>query len=288
MKKITVSPNAVVYDLPLLVAIQEGFMADEGLDVELPHRSQTDNSDPNAFLRQKESMFEESASQFYNACEWGCIIRTFDSERSGRIIAKRSAVSDAAITVLGDSEIHRPEDLPGRPIAISQNSGIYYMAYKMLEGFMPRDQINLVHLGAGRDRYTALFDRSVDAAILVEPYLSLAEKHGARAIAEAYFVGEEVTGNNVDDETVAGYLRALGRAAEKLTEDPRKYVHLLIEGEELTGEISPDEVRVDRLRYVKPEPYTQSEFESSYRWMLERGMITEGARYEDLVATVSP
>ena len=287
MKKITVSPNAVVYDLPLLVAIQEGFMADEGLDVELPHRSQTDNSDPNAFLRQKESMFEESASQFYNACECGCIIRTFDSERSGRIIAKRSAVSDAAITVLGDSEIHRPEDLPGRPIAISQNSGIYYMAYKMLEGFMPRDQINLVHLGAGRDRYTALFDRSVDAAILVEPYLSLAEKHGARTIAEAYFVGEEVTDNNVDDETVAGYLRALGRAAEKLTEDPRKYVHLLIEGEELTGEISPDEVRVDRLRYVKPEPYTQSEFETSYRWMLERGMITGGARYEDLVATVS-
>ena len=262
-------------------------MAEEGLDVELPHRSQTNNSDSNVFLRQKESMFEENASQFYNACEWGCIIRTFDSERSGRIIAKRSAVSDAAITVLGDSEIQRPEDLPGRPIAISQNSGIYYMAYKMLEGFMPRDQINLVHLGAGRDRYNALFDRSVDAAILVEPYLSLAEKHGARTIAEAYFVGEEVTGNNVDNETVAGYLRALGRAAEKLTEDPRKYVHLLIDGEELTGEISPDEVRVDRLRYVKPEPYTQSEFETSYQWMLERGMITEGARYEDLVATVS-
>ena len=42
-----------------------------------------------------------------------------------------------------------------------------------------------------------------------------------------------------------------------------------------------------RLRYVKPEPYTQSEFETSYQWMLERGMITEGARYEDLVATVS-
>ena len=287
MKKIIVSPNAVVYDLPLLVAIQEGFMADEGLDVELPHRSQTDNSDHNVFLRQKEGMFEESASQFYNACEWGCIIRTFDSERSGRIIAKRSAVSDAAITVLGDSEIHRPEDLPGRPIAISQNSGIYYMAYKMLEGFMPRDQINLVHLGAGRDRYAALFDGSVDAAILVEPYLSLAEKHGARTIAEAYFVGEEVTGSDVDDETVASYLRALGRAAEKLTEDPRKYVHLLIEGEELTEEISPDEVRVDRLRYIKPEPYTQSEFEASYQWMLERGMITEGARYEDLVATVS-
>ena len=156
-----------------------------------------------------------------------------------------------------------------------------------VEGFMPRDQINLVHIGAGRDRYNALFDGSVDAVFFVEPYLSLAEKHGARTIAEAYFIGEEMAGNDVDGETVTHYLRALGKAAEKISRDPRKYVHLLIEGEGLTGELSPAEVRVDRLRYVKPEPYTHSEFEVSYRWMLERGMISGEARYEDVVATVS-
>ena len=60
-----------------------------------------------------------------------------------------------------------------------------------------------------------------------------------------------------------------------------------IEGEELTGELSPDEVRIERLHYVEPRPYTREEFEASYRWMQERGMIAAGGRYENLVTTVS-
>ena len=161
------------------------------------------------------------------------------------------------------------------------------MGYRMLEGFLPRDQINLVHVGDPPARYKALVEGTVDTAILLEPYISLAEKHGSRTIMESYYQGEEVASEDVDQETVAAYLRALSRAVKRINQDLRGHVHLIIEGEELTGELSPDEVRIERLHYVEPRPYTREEFEASYRWMQERGMIAAGGRYENLVTTVS-
>ena len=287
LKKLTLSPNIIVEDLPLMVAMQEGFLAEEGIEAVLPHRSQRDNSDRDMFQRQKEYMFEQNQSQIYNACEWGCIVRSFESKRGGRIISKRCSITNIAIVVPKGSELHRPEDLAGRSIAISWNTGVHYMAYRMLEGFIPRDDINIVHVGDPPARHKALVEHDVDASILVEPYISLAEKHGARSIIEAYMVGEEVASQDLDQETIAAYLRALSKAVTKINEHPRKYAHILIEHEELAGKLTPEEVRIERLLYVEPQPYTREEFEASNRWMQERGMIGEGARFEDLVATAT-
>ena len=64
LTKVTIAPNVVLDDLPLIVAIQEGFLAEEGIEAVLPHRSQQDNSTQDMFQRRKEGMFEEGKSQF--------------------------------------------------------------------------------------------------------------------------------------------------------------------------------------------------------------------------------
>src|SRR4030081_544677 len=53
---------------------------------------------------------------------------------------------------------------------------------RLLEGFMARDDIKVVHLGQAALRYQAMMNGTVDAAMLMEPFIALAEKHGCYEI----------------------------------------------------------------------------------------------------------
>lgn len=84
-KKIINEYSQAVFNLPWLVAEEEGFFSEEGLEVEFIRANERDASlPPEADPTQvdpfwRHAPFEDLAAQSFNACEWGQIRRSHDS-----------------------------------------------------------------------------------------------------------------------------------------------------------------------------------------------------------------
>jgi NitT/TauT family transport system substrate-binding protein len=251
LKTLVLGPNGPTYDLPGLVAQELGFFAEEGLDVQYVEKK-TDEFQALALAdRQKERLFDQGQVQVFNACEWGCLRRVERAEHPGWMIAKRPLLQTQCLAVGPDLNVTCPEDLAGRRIGVSWETGGHYMTLKMLEGFVPRDEINVVHAGFHDQRLAALLDGSLEAAVLPEPFVSVAEKAGFKVMAEAVFRGGEVVNDELDADTVRGLMRGLRRAVAAINADLPKYRRRILE-QEHPGPISYDEVRWDRIAFVNP------------------------------------
>jgi NitT/TauT family transport system substrate-binding protein len=154
----------------------------------------------------------------------------------------------------------------------------------MLEGFLARDEIKVLHIPVTAHRYKALLEGSVEAITVQEPWTSLAEKKGCKLISEAYCVGSEVASPDIDAETYAAIDRAIRNAVRLINADVKKYLHYLIADvpPEL-GSLTPEDFHLPRLRYVDPVPYPLDEFDRAYQWMLSWNLIEAGATFDHVV-----
>jgi NitT/TauT family transport system substrate-binding protein len=221
----------------------------------------------------------------FNVCEWGAIKRTAVEGRSraGVIIGFRESVTAMGIVARKDAGILRPEDLAGVPVAVQEHTGSHYMAVRMLEGFVPRDEIQTVHVGGPLARLRALLDGSVQAATLMEPFLSYAEKDGY-LITLAYYNGLLVAPEDYDPSKFERLQGIVAQAVDLINADTKKYAPLLLNDlpADLRAQMSLDDLHVERLRYVHARPYTAREYERSAAWMVDWGLLPEGAHPERL------
>jgi NitT/TauT family transport system substrate-binding protein len=292
MQKVTNEFSQAVFNLPWLVAQAEGLFAQENIDVEFSRARAWDatcapEADPrkvNPFWRH--APFEEQAAVAFNACEWGQIRRSQQSTVGGKIVNLRPAIACQAIFARPDSPLTHPQALRHKTIAVNFHAGSHYLTLQMLEGFLERQAIKVVHLGEAQLRYQAMMDGTVDAATLMEPYIALAEKHGCQMILEGFYIGSEMLAPQLDAETVAGLRRAITKAVHLINRDKRQYLpHIIADVPAELGPLSPDDFHLPRLRYVEPRPYPVEEFERTYQWMRSWDLIPEGAAYDSLVDT---
>ncbi len=196
LKKVKTSMMNAIHDLPLLVARDESFFRDEGLEVDVlvtPGSGQH-NSDDRAlkddiFKRGLEATYDQGECDQFRMCEWGIMKRSVETIqeknlRPAKIVALGSAMSSFAIVVDPRSSIYEPEQLKNVPIAVSQFNGSHFTMLKMMEGFIKRDEIKIANHGTHRQRMEAVMSGKVKAASLQEPWISVAEAKGARVIME--------------------------------------------------------------------------------------------------------
>ena len=292
-KKVKASMMTAIHDLPLLVARDEGFFADQGLDVEIvktpgtgqrgaDHQALRDN----IFKRTMESLYEQGECDQFRMCEWGIMKRAVESQvegghRPAKIVALGSAMSSFAIVVEPKSRIYEPEQLKNKPIAVSPFNGSHFTMLKMLEGFLKRDQIKWVNAGTHEERMNALRKGDVAAVSLMEPWISVAEKEGLRVIIESHSTRSEAAGDELDGPTLRKMFVAEAEAADAIQRDPGKYAHYLVE--EAGGLLAPKELRLSRILNAPPEPYTRERFDHTYQWTLDWGLVAPGATYENTV-----
>ena len=103
------------------VAMQEGFFAAEGLDVEFDWKTfrgtQSSWKDLQYFQRPQDRPYtEDKTDVIQGACVWGSICNA--SAGMGRFVAEAYGDSPWAIFVRPDSKIHRPQDLRNVPVAV--------------------------------------------------------------------------------------------------------------------------------------------------------------------------
>ena len=84
--------------------------------------------------------------------------------------------------VRGDSNHYYPGTLGNQPVAVQFHAGSHYVAIRLLSGYIPEEKLKLVHYGSPQHRFEALMNGEVAAATLMEPWITLAEKVGCRAV----------------------------------------------------------------------------------------------------------
>src|ERR671936_1738602 len=174
-----------VHDLPVLVARDEGYFKDEGLDVEFvttPGMAQVTTSHfvkfDSVFDRPLDSVYNEGGIDQYRMCEWGIMKRAVEANAQGlrgrKIVALGASMSKFAIVVHPDSKIYEPEMLKDKPIAVTPNNGSEFTTLKMMVGFLEAKHVKRVNVGSMVKRLEPVRDGRVAAASVTEPWISVA------------------------------------------------------------------------------------------------------------------
>ena len=293
MTKVRASMMNAIHDLPLLVARDEGYFRDQGLDVEIirtPGSGQR-NSDhqalrPNVFDRTMEALYDKGACDQFRMCEWGVMKRAVESNvesghRPAKIVALGSAMSTFALVVDPNFGIYEPEQLKDKPIGVSPFNGSHFTTLKLLEGFLRREQIKTVFAGTMKERIDALSRGEVAAVSLMEPWISVAEKRGLRVLMESHSTRSEAAGDELDGPTLAKMFRAEAEAAKAIQKDPARHARYLVE--EAGGLLELKDLDLARILNAPPEPYTRERFQHTYEWTLGWKLVPPGATYENTV-----
>ena len=281
-----------VHDLPVLVARDEGFFKDEGLDIDFvttPGMAQVSTKHfvkfDSIFDRPLDSTYNEGGIDTYRMCEWGIMKRAVEANTEGlrprKIVALGAAMSSFAIVVARDSKAYEPEMLKNVPIAVTPNNGSHFTTLKIMEGFLPKEHIKTTTAGSMPKRIEALREAKVGAISLMEPWISYAQKLGLRILIESHSTRSEAAGDDLDSKTLAAMFRAQARAVELLERDPRPYVKYLVA--ETGGLLEPHEFQHWRLLNAPPQPYTRERWEDTYNWTVGWNMTVPGATFENTV-----
>jgi NitT/TauT family transport system substrate-binding protein len=291
-KKPQIAIMNAVHDLPVLVARDEGFFRDEGLDVEFvttPGMAQVTTSHlvkfDSVFDRPLDSAYNDGGIDQYRMCEWGIMKRAVEANHEGlrgrKIVALGASMSSFAIVVARESNFYEPEQLKDKAIAVTPNNGSHFTTLKMMEGFLTPEHIKTTTAGSMPKRIEALRQGKVAAVSLMEPWISVAQKQGLRILIESHSTRSEAAGDDLDGPTLAAMFRAQARAVEILDKDPTPYVHYFIR--ETGGLLEPRELQTWRLLHAAPQPYTRERFDDTYNWTVKWNMTVPGATYETVV-----
>ncbi len=281
-----------VHDLPVLVARDQGFFKDEGLDLDFvttPGMAQVTTTHlvkfDSIFDRPLDSVYNDGGIDQYRMCEWGIMKRAVEAEaghlRGRKIVALGASMSKFAIVVSRDSKYYEPEMLKDQAIAVTPNNGSHFTTLKIMEGFLAPEHIKTVHSGSMLKRLEAVQSAKVAAASLMEPWISVAQKRGLRILVESHSTRSEAAGDDLDGPTLKKMFRAQARAVELIEKDPTPFVHYLIA--ETGGLLEPHELQTWRLLHAPPQPYTRERFDDTYRWTLKWNRVVPGATYENIV-----
>src|SRR5437660_6250492 len=263
-RTIRLQSDSNAHDGPWRVAVEQGFFAQEGLDV-VYHEDNprgTDGRVKDFSSRWKERQLQRGTLEVYPVCEWGAIERVQQLGR-GKIIGLDATVRTGAIMVRKDSRVQTLAELRNVPIAVTWHAGTFYAAIEVMEAAgVPFAEIKLEHAA---DRLDALLSGRNEAAALMEPLVSRALAAGCRKIAELRWRGGIVAGQDIDAETAEKLRRALNRAIEWLRQNEDR------SRAELLRDLKP-ELRKDGLlpELTGGKPYQSAESKPKGHWVPER------------------
>ena len=228
MRKVRVAPKGM--GLNEFVAQEEGFFADEGIEVEFDWKTfkgtQSSWKHYDYLQRPQDKPYTESRDPnlIQCACVWGSISNA--SAGMGRFVPDCYGLSPWAIFVKPDSQIRQPTDLKDVPIAVGLRAGSHFNVPFRLEKYLPLENIKTVNTGGFAARLKALLEGEVEAASLLPPQIDMAKQLGLRMVMEDEFHTLWWVPESAPLEDVRAYLRGLDRAEEAMDADLPKYLHL--------------------------------------------------------------
>jgi NitT/TauT family transport system substrate-binding protein len=272
---VRIAPNNPVFDLPVIVGIEEDLFEKAGLDVSFSATyadRERDSAEKPILSRLKEQLFECGSADSYNVCEWASIDRLERGKRGGNIAALRAAVAAQAILTFDDA-LQTPRDMSDVPVVVQQLTGSHYTTLQMLESAVGREHVNIVSGGLPQMRWAGLKDGRYRAVTVMEPFISLGLKEGAHIIASSFYRGGEVVAPELTPEQRKAYYDAENQAVDLINGDFYKYAHHV--AAHAKGALKAHELLRIFVHYKHVDYYDPALFGRAYDWMKARGM-TEG------------
>jgi NitT/TauT family transport system substrate-binding protein len=272
---VRIAPNNPVFDLPVIVGIEERLFEKAGLDVSFSATyadRERDSAEKPILSRLKEELFECGSAESYNVCEWASIDRLERGKRGGSIAALRAAVAAQAILTF-DDRLQTPRDMADVPVVVQELTGSHYTTLQMLESAIGREHVNIVNGGLPQFRWAGLKNGSYRAVTVMEPFISLGLKEGAHLIACSFYRGGEVVAVELTPEQRKAYYDAENEAVDLINADFYKYAHHV--AAHAKGALKAHELLRTFVHYKHVDYYDPALFGRAYDWMKARGM-TEG------------
>lgn len=216
----------------LVVALRRGLFAAEGIELSFT-RTASSRDQLDALLRGEHDIAHTAADNIVARVDAGADLAVV-------LVADRGVEHD----LVGAPAVRSPADLAGRRLGVdAPESGHAILAYVVLaEAGVARGSYEVVPVGSTRDRYAALLDGRIDAAMLNSPHKERALADGCHVLADVPARFPEHPGLTVavrgawaraHRREVEGYCRAL-IAGARLVADPR-------ERGRVTGDLAADE-----------------------------------------------
>ena len=282
MPVVRIAPNNPVFDLPVLVAIEDGLFAKAGLDVSMSATyadRERDTPQSKILGRLKEQQFECGSADSYNVCEWASIDRLERGTRGGKLAALRAAVAAQAIVTF-DEALQVPRDMADVPVVVQELTGSHYTTLQMLEGAIGRDHVKVAQGGLPQMRWAGLKNGTYRAVTVMEPFISLALKEGAHIIAAEFYRGGEVIAPNLSPDERKAYYDAENEAVDRINADFYRYAHHV--AAHAKGALAPTELLRAFVRYKHVDYYAPELFNRTYEWMKSWG-FTQGDSEHNLL-----
>ena len=280
---IRIAPNNPVFDLPVIVGIEEGLFAAAGLDVRFSATyadRERDHAGGPVMSRLKEQQFDCGSADSYNVCEWASIDRLERGRRAGHIAALRAAVAAQAILTFEES-LQVPRDLADVPVVVQELTGSHYCTLQMLESAVGPGHVMISPGGLPQARWAALESGTIRVATLMEPFISLGLKQGAHVVAASFYRGGEVISPDLTAEQRQAFYDAENRAVDLINADFYKYAHHV--AAHAKGALQPHELLRAFVRYKHVDYYDPVLFARAYDWMKARGLTDGGSDHAVLV-----
>jgi NitT/TauT family transport system substrate-binding protein len=280
---VRIAPNNPVFDLPVLVGIEEGLFAKAGLDVRLSASyadRERDTPESKILERFKEEQFECGSADSYNVCEWASIDRLERGTRGGKLAALRAAVAAQAIVTF-DERLQVPRDLADVPVVVQELTGSHYTTLQMLEGAIGRDHVKIEHGSLPQRRWAGLKSGAYRVVTVMEPFVSLALKEGAHVIAAEFYRGGEVIAPHLSAAERKAYYDAENAAVDRINADFYRYAHHVSAATK--GALEPHELLRAFVRYKHVDRYDIELFARTYDWMKSWGLTSGDSEHASLV-----
>lgn len=265
--------------LPMHVALENGYFAEENLDVELVTVNSGPERDQLMQSGQVDAMINEIVSVlFYNQQDTEVVIVRF----------ARTATADSpvfSILAAPDSGVESVADLAGVEIGISDATVIEYMTDRVLEHEgLTEDQIATVAVPRIPDRLALLLSGELQTATLPDPVTDLAVLQGAAVIADDSVlpeVGTSVISFSAESlsekpQAVRGFLAALERAVNDLNTNPEEYTPMV---SELGIVPEPLLASFELPPYVTASVPSIAQWEDAIDWAMGKDLISNAPDY---------
>jgi NitT/TauT family transport system substrate-binding protein len=273
----------VLDGLPIYVAQEEGFFAEQGIEVEIIPVGSAPERDQLMQAGQIDAMINEIVSVlFYNKSE-----PSVTAVRFARIATDESPVF--RIVASSKSEIKTVDGLKGVPIGVSEGTVIEYTTDRILAraGFTPEEIVTLA-VPKISDRLNLISSGQLAAANLPDPAASLAILNGAAAVIDDSSYPE--IGHSVisfsrsflgqNPQSVRAFLQAVEQAVLAINADRNAWDDLLMD----QALVPPPLIGVYQLpEYPLASVPSEAQFQDAFQWAMDKGLLSAPVNFSTSV-----
>lgn len=275
--KIGVMPSTD--NIPLIVAHEQGFDKKHGVEIKLETFKSAKDRDA-AFQAEEVDGINSDLVAFTNYLQGGMKVK-FTSSTYGQFDL-----------VTNQKDADSLKDLKGEQIVIMNNQGPEYSVDQMLKNVdMTKDDVRLIDVPQVPSRLELLKNHQAAAAILPEPFVTMAKAEGMKVLDSTRKIGinpfilcfpETVISEKA--AALQGMYDAYNEAVDWLkSHDKEEYIQLFIDKigfpEKLKEQIEvPD--------YPHIQQASKEDIQTVFTWAHDKGLLEKNLRPEDVLSDV--